>query len=1544
MNSHPPHLPQSLGEFSELVQGLIENLPGGAVFVLDQNLHYQLAAGDALALWGCQSTDFVGQTVLEALPPGFSPGYEEFCRQTLEGTRDEWQSISYGRIYRTVGTPLRSPNGEIQAALLVCFDKGVLEVEEPPGQTQTGDRISDLPVKPRQLQATLQEIQQRQNFLLTLSDALRPLGDATEIHETVTRTAMNYFHADRCYYCEIKEGNAIILRDASREDLPSVAGVYPLTSFPLLQAVIDAGHPFVVEDVQTTDTVDEELRQLCIQLQMISYVDVPVIKNEQAVGVLCLVQSTPTTWSKLEVELAMETADRTWAAVERANAEAARQTSEEKFRAFVTVTSDIIYEMSADWLCMRFLQGNEFVASIENPIMNWVEEYIPQSDQPQVWAAINQAISNRSKFELEHRVMRIDGTVGWTFSRAIPVINEAGEIVTWFGAAQDMTARREAEIALGESEAKYRSLFDSIDVGFAVFEMIYDETGDVVDYQYLEVNQVFERQSGLKNPAGQLLSQIAPVTESYWLEIYDSVARTGKPLRIENYHEDTGRWYLAYASRFGGVGSRQVAVVFDDITDRKRSQEQQNYLLQLSDALRPLSDAWEIQATACRLLGEHLKANLVHYGETIGDHVVIQQGYSNGLPPMVGSFRSLDFGQRLIADYQAGRTTLSRDILSDPTITPTERQFITQAGFQAYIAVPLTKAEGWVATLAVHSIAPRDWTTHEVKLVEETAERTWATIERSRAEELMRSSDARLRAITDAAPVLIWETDEAGVSFVNRYYLDFFGISFENLRERGWARFMHPEDAAGYQAVWQQCVQQRQPFTQDCRFLNANGQYRWLRNTGQPVGENRIVGCSVDITEVKQAEADRIRLIQAQARSEQERQRAEALAELDRAKTQFFSNISHEFRTPLTLLLAPLEEALSDRTFPLPPVHQERLQIAQRNSLRLLKLVNTLLDLSQIEVGRMEALYEPTDLAQLTTDLASVFRSAVERAGLKLIVDCPPLSEPMYIDRPMWEKIIFNLLSNALKFTQAGHITVSLHPNSESQAILQIRDTGQGIAPEHLPHLFERFYQIRELQNPTHEGSGIGLALVYELVQLLQGTLTVSSTLGEGTTFTITLPFGTSHLPPERIAATPALTSSPRDNSQTREETVLWLGAATELAPGTELPNPPETAPEAPPQDTPEPWRLRSPVLIIDDNADMRQYLQRLLSQHFPVKAVADGASALALIQTVTPALILSDIMMPGIDGLTLLQTLRADPRTQEIPFILLSALAGEQAIVQGLEAQADDYIIKPFSPHELVTRIKTHLAIKHLRSEALQQARTTLKQKDELLNVVSHELNTPLASILGWTRLLRATEQTPRMLSTGLSAIEHSAMMQEKLVQDLLDISRISANQLRLNLKPTPLEPIIQRSIETVAQIAYEKGVELRVRETAAVVVLGDSDRLEQILCNLLNNGIKFTPKGGRVELSVKKSEQDAGTPSPYTEIRVTDTGVGIRPDFLPLMFEKFRQADEKHSQKGLGLGLAIARHLVELHQGTIEAYSAGVGQGATFIIRLPVHTESGI
>jgi PAS domain S-box-containing protein len=845
------------------------------------------------------------------------------------------------------------------------------------------------------------------------------------------------------------------------------------------------------------------------------------------------------------------------------------------------------------------------------------------------------------------------------------------------------------------------------------------------------------------------------------------------------------------------------------------------------------------------------------------------------------------------------------------------------------------------------------------------------------------------------------------------------------------------------------------------------------------------------------------------ARSYQaERRRAEELAELDRAKTTFFSNVSHEFRTPLTLMLSPLEDLMQQQGDRLQPTQRDQLQMVHRNGLRLQKLVNTLLDFSRMEAGRMQACYEPTDLAAFTADLASTFRSLIEQAGLTFAIECSPLPEPVYVDHNLWEKIVLNLLSNAFKFTFAGDIAVRLrHAPSDNgmaaAAVLEIQDTGVGIPAADLPRLFERFHRVNGMQSRSYEGSGIGLALVQELVKLHGGTIQVTSQVNQGSTFTITLPLGAAHLPVDQGQTHCHLPSAPLNAPAYLSEAERWLAPAQpnsetnrEAASTPALEELFDARPAAhsnAPEASPMLPALNAQVLLVDDNADMRDYLQRLLSPYWQVATAIDGLEALEAIAQRRPDLIVSDVMMPRLDGFELLQRLRANPQTKEIPVILLSARAGEEARIEGLAAGADDYLIKPFSARELLARVETTLKLAQLRREtetALRQseeqlrianqrfelattavscliydwdmergivertdgltqllgyslaevepsvdwwqqqihpedlphllkagkadlitrdrlhyeyrvrhkdgryiyvldqgiivtrnaagyptrlvgstiditerkqaeaererllasekniraqAETANRIKDEFLAVLSHELRSPLNPILGWTKLLQTGNLDADKTQQALDTIERNAKLQSELIEDLLDVSRILRGKLRLNVGAVNLMTVVQGAIETVRLSAETKGIGLitpAASDSPPLQVLGDSTRLQQVVWNLLSNAIKFTPAGGKVQVEL---EAIAVAPAPHpthAQITVRDTGKGMHPDFVPYVFDYFRQEDGATTRKfgGLGLGLAIVRHLVELHGGSVNAESLGENQGATFRVQLPL------
>jgi signal transduction histidine kinase len=660
--------------------------------------------------------------------------------------------------------------------------------------------------------------------------------------------------------------------------------------------------------------------------------------------------------------------------------------------------------------------------------------------------------------------------------------------------------------------------------------------------------------------------------------------------------------------------------------------------------------------------------------------------------------------------------------------------------------------------------------------------------------------------------------------------------------------------------------------------------------------------------------------------------RARELSALDRAKTLFFSNISHELRTPLTLILAPLRQVLDCPR--LEPEHRELLGTARKAAGRLHRLVNSLLDFARIEAGRSDAHFQPTDLAALTADLAEMFRSVFEFAHIGLTVDCPTLSEPAYVDQEMWAKIVHNLLSNALKFTLEGQVAVRLRMEN-GHFELEVTDTGCGISKEDLPRIFERFAMVKTSHARTVEGSGIGLSLVEELTWLHGGTVEVTSDPGVGTTFRVRILKGLAHLPEDRLQAIRTVPPVQAQAEPFLDEALGWVGAMPDVAAETGVAEggmPPERRQEAVHAE-PAP---RERILVVDDNVQMRDYLSRLLKDRWQVESEPDGAAALERIRLHAPDVVVADVMMPRMDGIEMLRTLRAAPATAEVPVLLLSARAGEEASVEGLQAGANDYLVKPFSQRELLARIEVLLAQGRQRAAerlARSQAEQNVRAREEFFAALAHELRSPVYSLLSWIEILQSEKVTRSKVLTALEVLDVAAKSLRRLSEDLYDVARSSSRPMQVESRHfSSLAPLIAIVIETFAPAAAKKRITLhQMLEGESGPASIDPDRLQQVIANLLSNALRFTPPGGRIDVSCAKRAE-------MVEVRVSDSGRGIPAEALPHVFEQYWQGKRTDEDSGLGLGLSICRRLVELHGGQIEALSEGEGLGSTFVVRFPL------
>ena len=429
------------------------------------------------------------------------------------------------------------------------------------------------------------------------------------------------------------------------------------------------------------------------------------------------------------------------------------------------------------------------------------------------------------------------------------------------------------------------------------------------------------------------------------------------------------------------------------------------------------------------------------------------------------------------------------------------------------------------------------------------------------------------------------------------------------------------------------------------------------------------------------------------------RQQAERLLELDKQKTEFFQNISHEFRTPITLIQGPLESAVNTGE----GLSHEQSIIALRNSRRLLRLVNQLLDLQRLDAGRMQPSFRKCDLVEFVSQIVESFRPYCEKKDLNLLTEldeCPAV----YLDMEKFDKVVYNLLSNAMKFTpQNGSITVRLQYTG-SDCVLQVEDTGIGIAKEQIPHLFERFRQAEGSENRSYEGTGLGLALVKELVEVHGGTVTVDSQYESGTNFTISLPSGSAHLNASQVVETESKVNLSRAAVELADLELIE-SADTHIG-NFEIPQELLSASV----NSPEEKVLNSKtgkgqlVLVVDDNPDMRAYVSSILRANgYQVQTARNGSEGFNIAKELLPNLIVTDLMMPLVTGLEMIRMIRSEETLKGIPIILLTAKVDEDTRIEGTERGADAYLAKPFNDRELLAEARNLLALKENERKVLE-------------------------------------------------------------------------------------------------------------------------------------------------------------------------------------------------------------------------------------------------
>lgn len=1285
--------------------------------------------------------------------------------------------------------------------------------------------------------AALHQANQLNAFRVKLTDALRPLTDASEIQAIASRILAESLGANRVIYIEVAlDGEEVIVHSNYTHGVSELSGRYRLEDYRRnLSADHQTGCTQVIFDIPNSSNYTDEQKMKYRDIDVAAYIDVPLVKNNQFIALLAVHQSTPRQWTATEVKMVEETAERTWAAVERAYAEAAlrqseanyytlfesidegfcviemlfddyeqpvdyrfleinpafeKQTglvnvqgrrvrelvpehdahwfeiygsialtgepqrfenraaalnrwydvyafrighpderkvavlfndisdrkrvenerqqaeaalrkSEEQLRLFITASSDIVYKMNADWSEMRRLEGKDFLVSTEKPIGTWLEQYIPAEDHPQLRTAIQAAIQTKSNFELEHRVIQLDGTIGWTFSRAVPLLDAQHKIVEWLGAASDITQRKQAELhadflATVTQELIEVNQIDDILQTVGTQLSRYLKTSRCA---FIEINENTNEAIIQQDWYQEDLPSLAGVYRlpDFVSDQFFQMARTGTAIVVEDVATDAriadrqrfaalnigsfinvplmrdGEWKFtlgAYHQAPYHWRSDEIELMRELVNriwpvlervraeaERKRAEELSQQAAEwdafrvcLADALRPLADSVDIQATASRVLGEYLNANRVAYFEVRGANYVVEQDYVNGADALTGGYSIDSFGPKLLTAYRRGQTVSVPDVTADPNLSPEQCSAYQAIQIGAYIGIPLIKNGQFVAGLAIHSTQPRVWTRDEVLLAEEVAERTWAAVERARAEAALRESEELKQRILESSKDCIKVlTLDSEIVYINTGGLRLLEVENPTvLLNARWLDFWQGDDYENAKTAI--AAAKAGNIGQFQGFLPTHkGTPKWwdciitpVRNSAGQI--TQLVVVSRDITKQKQAETERERLL---AQEQAAREQAETA---NRIKDEFLAVLSHELRSPLNPILGWTQ--LLQRSKLDAALQAKALETIERNAKLQTQLIEDLLDISRIMQGKLSLTVAPVRLPFVISAAVETVQLAAEAKNIQLTLQLDPETPLVSGDAARLQQVIWNVLSNAIKFTPSGgQVTIELR-QIDQLAEIRVIDTGKGIDAQFLPYVFEYFRQEDGSTTRQFGGLGLGLAIARQIVEMHGGTVQAASQgEGRGSTFVVQLP---------TLQQTGAVVSEPN----------LFKNSARLLLKG-------------------------SHILLVDDEADTRELQAFLLEQSgAKVTAVASALEALRSLEQAIPDVLVSDIGMAEMDGYMLLQHIRSRPADQGgmIPAVALTAYATELDQQRALQLGFQTHLTKPVEPETLVSAIASLL------------------------------------------------------------------------------------------------------------------------------------------------------------------------------------------------------------------------------------------------------------
>ncbi|MCK4486692.1 MAG: response regulator [Desulfobacterales bacterium] len=735
--------------------------------------------------------------------------------------------------------------------------------------------------------------------------------------------------------------------------------------------------------------------------------------------------------------------------------------------------------------------------------------------------------------------------------------------------------------------------------------------------------------------------------------------------------------------------------------------------------------------------------------------------------------------------------------------------------------------------------------------------------------------------------------------------------------------------------------------------------YDTIEDTAILINNNIFLLSTITIAIVCSYFTSRARHREFIARLELEQARDE-LKRLDTLKNEFFARVSHELRTPLTNIILPIQNMLTEQGDRLDPEDREEKETVLRNAQKLLRRINEILDISKLEAGKMKVTASLKDLNSILEDIVVASSIAAKQIGIDLVFEQDNQLSMIYVDTEKIEKVFSNIVSNALKFTDHGGKVEVKTKEAEDHIVVRVSDTGVGIPQEHLPYIFDRFHQVDGSSSRRYEGTGLGLCIVKEFLELHHGSVEVTSELGKGTAFTVHLLKDKDHFARGQIKEEPQFQTSDglverrrgeRRKGERREmpeedrETVNLLQVQlSDLVQGAGYS-------EAGGAGEAERGEKDNSVLVVEDNRDLASNIARSLAGFYNVLVAYNGQHALDRVQQKMPDLIISDVMMPEMDGYELCDKIKSDERTQHIPIVLLTAKATVGDKIEGLKHGADQYLAKPFNPNELHAVVDSLLTKRELQAQ--------LNKRNLELKKALHELEEAQVQLVHAARLESAgllaagvaheIKNNMYCLRAGLEGINKRLTMLSKGKLDIKDTYRGLAKALETNNKAIEHSLFIVNSLlefsrkdkEGMAFSDTNKGIEDTLTMVLPMIKdkitihkeYGEIDKVEcrieeinQVIMNMIVNAYQAMEEKGIVRIKTAQNEDTV-------IITIADDGPGIPQEHLPKIFTPFFSTKEGQNS---GLGLSICYNIIKDHHGTVDIKSTP-GQGTEFTIALP-------